>query len=270
MRLHSGLACRSFRQRQSPDKLMVSMKFAIARLGALICVCLGSGVGSGDAAPPGQVVIVPPNAVATVATAGYCFARVRGLDPGRLPPSYLVLKVGITVSYRNPGTKGLIIPLERKRAVYTSFNPAEMKALKEGPNLFEPTLKVMLDLPPEVSPDSPISPKNDVFAVIPAGGEMVPPLLEEVTIPVTPKGLFKQSSDLRRHRVYIELRFLHRDMSAVLGSDLSDRWSRFGVPWTGILTTNKVTVDVPASPEASGPCVDTFISAHPAVSMDNK
>jgi hypothetical protein len=145
-----------------------------------------------------------------------------------------------------------------------------MMALKEGFSLFDPALKVMKDLPSDVSPDSPTSPKNDVFAVIPAGGAMTLPLPEEITIPVTPKGMFKPSPDLRGHTLYVELRFLHRELSAGLEADLSDRWSRFGVPWTGILTTNKIAIVVPASPQPSGRCVDTFNSAHPAASMDNK
>jgi hypothetical protein len=56
-------------------------------------------------------------------------------------------------------------------------------------------------------------------------------------------------------------------MSAALGADLSDRWSRFGFPWTGILTTNKITVDVPASPQGTGLCVDT-VQLHPVANAN--
>jgi hypothetical protein len=126
----------------------------------------------------------------------------------------------------------------------------------------------MKDLPADVSPDSPVSPKNDVFAVIPAGGEMTPPLLEEIEMPVSRKGLFRQYPDLRGHRVYVKLRFVHRELSAALAADLSDRWSRFGVPWTGTLTTNTMLIDVPAAPEAA-PCKDIQTPAHPVVGLDN-
>jgi hypothetical protein len=138
-----------------------------------------------------------------------------------------------------------------------------MSEFKEGFGLFDSALKEMKDLPADVGPDSPVSPKNDVFTVIPAGGEMATPLLEEITMPVNRKGLFKQHPDLRGHKVYVRLRFEHRELSAALKADLSDRWSRFGVPWTGKLTTNMIIIDVPAAPQAA-PCKDNPVPAHPA------
>jgi hypothetical protein len=87
-------------------------------------------------------------------------------------------------------------------------------------------------------------------------------MLEEITIPVGPKGMFKPSPDLRGKTVYVELRFAHRELSDDLSADLSDRWSRFGVLWTGILTTNKISVDVPAEPQAASPCMDSQKPAH--------
>jgi hypothetical protein len=130
-------------------------------------------------------------------------------------------------------------------------------------------LKEMQELPPAVSADNPISPQNDVFTVIPAGGEMTPPLLEELILPVNRKGLFRRYPDLRGHRVYVKLRFVHRELSPVLQANLSDRWSRFGVPWSGTLTTNTILVDVPAAPDAA-PCKDVATPAHPANPDDRK
>ena len=263
-----GELCRSAEAAGGRARLLLDlryphMKLAIVRASAIV----GVGLFLCQAATR-DMTVVPPTAVATVTSAGYCFARIRGLDPGRLPQSYLVLQLKVAVSYHNSWGRGLIVPLERKRSVYTSTNPDEMSKLKETTGLFDAELKVMKDLPAGVSPDSPISPKNDVFTVIPAGGDMTPPFSEEITVPVSPRGLFKQSADLRGHRLYVELRFLHRDMSAALGTDLSDRWSRFGFPWTGILTTNKVVVDIPASPQANGLCVDT-LDLHPVVNADS-
>jgi hypothetical protein len=240
------------------------MRSAIARVSALLCVCLSFG----GAATLRDSRIANPAAIATNADVSYCFARVRGLDPGRQPPAYLVLRLRVTVSYSNPGTRPLILPLERERTIYTALKPGGMSVFKQGLGLFDPTLDPMKDLPADVSPDSPVSPKNDVFAVIPAGGEMTPPLLEEIEMPVSRKGLFRQYPDLRGHRVYVKLRFVHRELSAALAADLSDRWSRFGVPWTGTLTTNTMLIDVPAAPEAA-PCKDIQTPAHPVVGLDN-
>ena len=193
---------------------------------------------------------------------------MRGLDPERLPPAYLVLRLRVTVSYRNAGTRPLILPMERERTIYTALKPGSMGVFKEGLGLFDPSLKPMDDLPAGVSQDNPVDPKNNVFSVIPAGGEMTPPLVEEITLPVSRKGVFRHYPDLRGHRVYLKLRFTHRELTAALDAKLSDRWSRFGVPWTGTLTTNTVIIDVPAAPEAA-PCKDADTPAHPAVDLQD-
>jgi len=244
---------------------MYSTKFVIASVSVLIC----SGLGSGGAATIRDLRVVSPTAVATNAEVSYCLDRVRGLDPERLPPAYLVLRLRITVSYSNAGTRPVILPLERERIIYTALQPGAMKIFKEGLGLFDPVLKVMNDLPDDVGLDSPVTPKNDVFTVIPAGGEMTPPLVEEITLPVNRKPLFRRYPDLRGHRVYMKLRFVHRDLSAALQANLSDRWSRFGVPWTGSLTTNTILIDVPSAPQAV-PCKDVYTPAHPMVGQDDK
>jgi hypothetical protein len=238
---------------------MLSTKFTIARAIALLC----AGLGLVEAATVRNPKVASPTAVATAANVGYCFGRVRGLDPERLPPAYLVLRLNVRISYLNEGTRPLILPLERERTIYTALKPGEMSVFKPGLGLFDPVLKPMEHLPPDVSPASPIDPKNDIFAVIPAGGEMTPPLIEEITLPVDRKGLFRKYPDLRGHRVYVKLRFVHRELTAALQADLSDRWSRFGVPWSGTLTTNTILIDVPAAPEAE-PCKDLNMPAHPA------
>jgi hypothetical protein len=242
------------------------MKFALARV-ALACAGFYLSQGFSQAAAVRDLVVASPSAIAASADVSYCLARVRGLEPERLPPAYLVLRLRVTVSYRNPGTRPLILPLERERTIYTALKPGAMSVFKEGIGLFDPVLKPMKELPDDVSPDSPIDPKNNVFAVIPAGGEMT--LLEEITLPVSRQGLFRKYPDLRGHRAYIKLRFMHRELTAALQANLSDRWSRFGVPWTGTLTTNTILVDVPAAPEGA-PCQDNQTPAHPAEGEDDK
>jgi hypothetical protein len=131
--------------------------------------------------------------------------------------------------------------------------------------------KVMKDLPADVSPDSPVDPRNDVFTVIPAGGEMTPALVEEITLPVNHQALFRNYPDLRGKRVYIRLQFAHRELSPALEAILSDRWSHFGVPWTGTLTTNVFTIDVPATPPPqAAPCKDDYTTVTPTLPNDRK
>ena len=120
----------------------------------------------------------------------------------------------------------MILPLERERTIYTGLKPGEMSVFQDHLRLLEPGFKAMKALPADVGPDSPVSPKNEVFTVIPVGGEMAPPLLEEITLPVNRKGVFRQYPDLRGQKVYIKLRFVHRALSPSLTADLSDRWSR--------------------------------------------
>jgi hypothetical protein len=244
---------------------MASTKFAIARASALA----GIGLCCAQAATLRDSKIPSPTAYATKADVNYCFARVRGLDPERLPPAYLVLRLSVSVSYRNNAPRPLILPLERKRVIFTALNPGAMGVYKDRFGLFDPVFKVMKELPAGVSPDSPVDPKNDFFTVLPAGAEMTLPEPEEITLPVDRKGVFKKYPDLRGKRVYVKLQFVHREIAAALQANLSDKWSRFGVPWTGTLTTNTILIDVPAAPEAA-PCVDSQKGAHPVDGIDDR
>jgi len=244
---------------------MLSRNSALARASVLIC----TSIWFGQAATIRDEPVPGPLAIATKAEVNYCFARVRGLDPERLPPAYLVLQLFVTVSYRNSGTRPLILPLEHERTVYTALKQGEMKAFKEGLGLSDPVPKPLEALPPDVSPNSPVDPKNDFFVVIPAGGEMTPPLVEEITLPVNRKGVLRNYPDLRGRSVYVKLRYMHRKIDATLQAHLSDQWSRFGVPWTGTLTTNTILIEVPASPQAA-PCKDKYTPAHQVVAADDK
>jgi len=218
-------------------------------LTVLLCTARGAKLPDGP--------VVDPAAVATIAEANYCFGRVRGLDPGRLPPAYLVLQLRVKVSYSNSGSRPLILPLQHDRIIYTALKPGVMTVFHEPKGLFEPAYKkAMTSLPANVSPVDPLEPKNDYFTVIPAGGMVSPPLLESVTMPVNRKFLFKPELDLRGQKIYFVMQFAHRDLSPALEADLSDRWSRFGVPWTGVLRTNTLAIDIPANPKAEA-CDDS-------------
>jgi hypothetical protein len=202
-----------------------------------------------------------PTATAAIQRATYCFARVRGLDPGRLPPSYLVLRLRVRVAYHNAGPRPLIMPLERERTIYTSIKPgATMKVFHASFSIFEPSPAVMKDLPADVSETSPVDPKNDVFTIIPARGDMDPPLTEDIEIPVDRQTLLQRNPDLRGHRLFLRLKYHQRDLSAALYAAISDRWTRFGVPWTGLILTNTVAIDVPKNPEGL-PCTDEYFPA---------
>ncbi len=202
-----------------------------------------------------------PTATAAIAEATYCFARVRGHDPGRLPPAWLVLQLHVRVSYRNPGLRPLILPLERERTIYTSLKAgARMNVFHGSLSLLEPSYAMMKDLPADVSPDNPIDPRNDVFTMIPAAGEMSPPLMEDIVLPVNRQSLFHHDPDLRGHRLYLRLKFRQRELSPSLITALSDRWTRFGVPWTGTLMTDTFAIDVPQAPQGA-PCKDDYDAA---------
>jgi hypothetical protein len=218
--------------------------------------CLSLCAVQGASLPEARAVT--PIALARITEANYCFARTRRFTPERQPPSYLVLRLKIQVAYRNTGTRALIIPIEHERAVYTALKPGVMDLFREltGIDGLEPSLKVMKELPPKVSPDDPIDPKNDVFAIIPAQGDLVSPIFEEVTFPVNHKGLLRHDPDLRGHKLYVRLQLKQQELLPALETDLSDRWTRFGVPWSGSVMTNVVTIDVPRELQDAKPCVD--------------
>jgi hypothetical protein len=186
-----------------------------------------------------------------------------------MPPAYLVMQLRVRVAYRNTGTRPLILPLERERALFTALMPGPMSKFPSPPGLYEPGYKVMKALPPDVSPESPIQPKNDVFTVIPAGGEMAPALVEDFVLPINHKTDFRTYPEMRGHRLYVLVQFTHRDLSPALEAGLSDRWSAFGVPWTGTIRTRVFTIDVPAAPHA-GPCQDDYTGTPAGPPNDRK
>jgi len=246
---------------------MFFSRFTIVPVSALLCAVFLLGQSSAQAATARQPGIPNPEAVATDAQVNYCFARGRGLNPERLPPAYLVLRLRVTVEYHNLASRPLILPWEHERSIFTALKPGQLKLFKDGFGLFDGLPKAMDHLPPEVSPGNPIDPKNDDFVVIPASGTR--PLVEQITLPVARKGVFKKYPDLRGHRLYVQLKFAHRDLTPILQAHLSDEWSRFGVPWTGTLATNTILVDVPPAPQAA-PCQDDYTPAHPVVGADDK
>jgi hypothetical protein len=63
------------------------------------------------------------------------------------------------------------------------------------------------------------------------------------------------SGGLRGKEVYIRLRYGHRELNDKLQAAFSDRWVCFGTLWTGSLTTNAFTIDVPMNPQAAS-CKD--------------
>jgi hypothetical protein len=221
-----------------------------------VLVCLS--VCGAQAASLPENRLVAPTAVARITGGDYCFARVRGIEPERQPPSYLVLRLRIQVAYLNSGGRPLIIPLDHERTVYTALKPGVMNTFHELPTVesLSPSLKPMKDLPAKVSPDNPVDPKNDYFSIIPGAGDLVSSTIENITFPVNHKNLLRHDPDLRGHRLYIRLELKQQDMSPALLTDLSDRWTKFGVPWTGGVMTNVMTIDVPQQIAQAGACVD--------------
>jgi hypothetical protein len=228
------------------------LKSAIA-----ICLCAGASL---EAAELRGTEIGEPEALARITAANYCFAHSRALEVERVPPSYLVLDLKIQVVYHNSGTRPMILPLGRELAVYTSLHPGAMKVSPQPSRSFEDSyVTEMKVLPANVDPQNPVNPANDVFRIIPAGKTAEFPLEEEVALPVNHKALFRHDPDLRGHRVYIRLQFEHRELDPALEAELSDRWVSFGGLWTGMLRTNTMTFDVPASPASAAPCIDTRV-----------
>jgi hypothetical protein len=78
---------------------------------------------------------------------------------------------------------------------------------------------------------------------------------EEVQLTIYNKSA-KRDPDLRGHRLYVRLELEQQPITPALLAKLSDQWVRIGVPWTGKLRTNTLTIDVPAAPEATKLCVD--------------
>ncbi len=218
-----------------------------------LCLCVSARAGL-PATP-----VNGPEAYAAITGASFCFAHTRALNVERQPPSYLVLHLKVRVAYTNTGSRPLIIPLGHELTAYTALKLGVMKISPQQRNFPDDQSPVLMkNLPADVNPDNPVNPHNDVFSIIPAAGYMTPAFEDDIVLPVNHKTLFRNDPDLRGHRLYLRLQYDHQEISPALEAQLSDRWSSFGVPWTGMLRTNTVTFDVPANPNG-GPCVDTRV-----------
>ena len=238
-----------------------------------VCVCLTVTLHAFAASGPEVVhlpsrgqTVSPPEATVKVLEANYCFARFHGLAPERLPVPPLVLQLKVQVSYHDAGTRPLILPLDHELTVYTALKPGLMKRLPGSNGIFAPKLALMDHLPPDVNPKNPVRPSNDVFTIVPAGGEINSPLVEEITVPIYRKSL-RQNVDLRGRRLYIKLQLDHQPLSPQLEAAMSDSWSSFGVPWTGRLRTSTLLLDVPGSPSAKE-CVEKGPAHYPHRGLD--
>ena len=216
---------------------MLAKVIAATLASASACVCAGL-----------RTPVNAPDATAAITEAHYCFERVRGINSERMPLPALTVQLKVRVSFTNEGTRPLIVPLDHERIVYIAPAPGVMKVLPKPVNLLEPKVHLMTHLPQDLNPANPVDPDNGVFAIIRAGGT-TPLYDEKVTLTVC-RNTLRTHTDLRGHRVYLRLQLEHQGMSPALEADLSDRWSGFGVPWTGTLRTNTFVLDVPAAPQA--------------------
>jgi hypothetical protein len=206
--------------------------------------------------------VPPPEATVKIVEANYCFDRFHGIEVERLPVPPLVLRLKVQVAYHDGGNRPLIVPLDHDVAVYTAQKPGLMKIS----SVLGPNLKPMQHLPPDVSNQNPVSPANDVFTIIPTGGEMSPAFVEDLTIPIYKKSI-RQRVDLRGRKLYVKLQLDHQPLSPQLDAAMSDRWTRFGEPWTGRLRTNTLLLDIPALP-AARECVDEKAAHYPRQGLD--
>ncbi len=244
---------------------MLKILFRAMLISFLVMTIAGYAAGGPEATELQIRPATTPPLAATfkIVEANYCFARFHALEVERLPVPPLVLQLKVQVSYHDAGTRPLIVPLEHDVTVYTALKPGLMKMVPNA-SLSDPKLKPMEHLPPDVSPQSPVSPANDVFRIIPASGEMN--LVEDITLPIYKKSI-RQSVDLRGRRLYVRLQLDHQPLSSPLEAAMSDRWTSFGEPWTGRLRTNTLLVDVPATPAAKE-CVDVREAHYPHRGLD--
>jgi len=225
------------------------LRKTIAFLGCALSLPWSVGAATGPATAPQPLV-----AAARVAKAEYCFAVSRSLRVERNPPPPLVLRVQLDVTYRNMAARPVILPWQYERTPYTSLMPGVMKAARENLGLFTPSLAMMMRLPANVNPANPADPQNDEFRVIPPGGVATLPIIDLVTVTIHKDG--RQKVDIRGKTLYLRMKFSHRQLAPDLEAQLSDKWTRFGVPWTGDILTNTMMINVPAS-LAAADCVDT-------------
>ena len=106
------------------------------------------------------------------------------------------------MTYHNPGSRPLIVAIDHDMKAYTSLAPGTMKLLKSpvSVSLLAPSVKPMKHLPPDMNPDNPVEPENDVFRIVPPQSDITLPDLEEVTLPIYVRYQLKKYPDVRGKR----------------------------------------------------------------------
>jgi hypothetical protein len=187
---------------------------------------------------------------ATIEQAKFCLGNPGSLLVDRLSEDAVALRLRVWLSYRNVGSKSLILPTYHElSALIVSVGRLPL-AGESGQNQlvthFKRRQKPTDELPKDVSADSPFNP---LFKVVPPNEELNKYFSESVVLPVHNSVASDLRSDLLGRKIYIQLELTHMGLSRRLESKLAARWERYGRLWRGRVRSNPIEIDVPKSPQ---------------------
>ncbi len=183
----------------------------------------------------------------------YCLGRPGGDGvPERLPPDAITLRLRIRLSYRNVGSRPLILPL-LKGLTALVISPTRAGATRRQSERVVPYFGRMI--PEDLSQEGDQPTLNHNFEVIPPGGVFERRFSREtdfdeyVILDVrNPAGKF-QRDDLRGKKIFLQLELNHLRFPKSQADELAVRWERYGYLWTGTVRSNPVEINIPRSPE---------------------
>ncbi len=181
-----------------------------------------------DSAPSADVTIKP-----IIHEVKYCLGPTSHFPQKQEPgPSDITLRLSLTLLYENHGSGPIILPLGYGSiARVVVVGEQDMRTVASRDNPFDPNALVGFSLP-----------APPYFAVIPGGKSELRYFGEFVYVPV-------RSADWQLLGKTIQLSITrdHGLPSSVI-EELQRKWKSYGVFWTGIQDSERVTVSIPASP----------------------
>jgi len=184
----------------------------------------------------------PIEATLKVRDVSFCWARRYSNIPERLPAAAITMRVELTVEYRNPGPRPVIVPKGHESLAYIGEASTHLTKARQAVSIFNSKI---------LSKVSDVSEENfdAVFAIVPPGGQLPLALTDSVAVTV-----FNPSQsggkDWRGSRMFLSLEETQQPVS----SRVSDVLEKRGQFWTGRLRTSIVEVIVPQSPAVRGDC----------------
>ena len=211
----------------------------ISRGHVLVFVAVGLAQGA-------EPKTVDPEVRMVVTEQKYCLGQPGFVSIEKQPPDAITLRVHSRLSYRNSGSKPVILPVEED-AVLILSRSLEDVARRKNQLALRFYKKRPRDLAEHgINLDRPAEP---FFMIVPPGEESKFGFSQNVVLRVHNPSESRPESEWLGKKVFLQLELEHLPFSKRFAQHLAAKWSEYGDLWTGKVRTEPLEVDIPASPK---------------------